>query len=56
MQVFQSPAAPSQFRGQPVEQLRVRRTAAVKTEIIGRIDETDAKVIVPEPIDDRAGE
>ena len=45
-----------QFGGQPVEQLRVRRLAAVEAEVAGRLDQPGAEVSLPEPVDDHPGE
>ena len=56
MDMFQMITACDQFRGQPVEQGLVRWPATVKAEIVRRVDQPDAKVIVPQPVDDHARE
>src|SRR5438552_3058640 len=44
----------AEFARQPIEQLRVRWPAAVAAEIVGRIDEALAEVVLPEAIGDAA--
>ena len=40
--------------GQPIEQLRVGRRGAHATKVVGSIDQTAAKMVEPDPIDDGA--
>ena len=44
----------AELDGQPVEQLGMRRPGAVAAEVVGRLDESAAEMIVPEAIGDRA--
>ena len=50
MDVLQRPAAADQFVRQPIEQLGMRRAAAVMPEIGGRLDDAAAEMVMPEPI------
>jgi hypothetical protein len=45
---------PHEFSGQPVEQRRVRRAAAVGAEVVGRVHDPHAKMVLPEAVDDDA--
>ncbi len=47
-------AAVAQLDGQPVEQLRMRRLRAVAAEVVGRVHQSPAEVIVPDAVDDRS--
>ncbi len=56
MQMFETPAVLDQLGGQPVEQFGMRGAAAVEAEVVGRIDQAHAEVIMPQPIDDHPRE
>ena len=43
----------AELDGQPVEQLGMRRPGAVAAEVVGRLDDSAAEMIVPEAIGDR---
>ena len=51
MQRLQSPATVDKFRGQPVEQFRMRRSRPLHTEVILRFDETSPEELLPNAID-----
>ena len=53
MQCLERLAVVAQLDGQPVEQLGMRRQGAVAAEVVGRVDDPAAEVIVPDAIDDR---
>ena len=38
---------------EPVEQFRVGRGRAHPAEVVGRVDQTPAEVLLPDPVDDR---
>ena len=57
MDRLQRPAVCLQLPRQPVEQFRMRRPATSKSKVAGRIDESDAKMVVPQTIhDDSCGQ
>src|SRR6185437_2565248 len=56
MEMLEPPAVLDQFGGQPVEQFGMRGPTAVEAEIVGRIDQTDAEMIMPQAIDDHPRE
>ena len=56
MDRLEAPALGDQLGGEPVEQLGVRRPAAVEAEVARRLDQARAEVGLPEPVDDHAGE
>src|SRR5262245_7469733 len=52
VQLLQRLAIVSQLRGQPVEQFGVRRQRPHPTEVVGRIDNAAAEVILPDAVGD----
>src|SRR5919201_1371695 len=52
MQLLQGLAMVAEFGGQPIEQLRMRRSRSVVAEVVGRIDQAGDEVIVPGSVDD----
>jgi hypothetical protein len=54
MQRLLAPASCHDFRGEPVEQLRVGRGLAARAEVAGRRHDSAAEVMLPEPVDDDA--
>ena len=46
-------AAVAELGGEPVEQLRVRRQRAHPAEVVRRLDDPPAEVVVPDAVDDR---
>jgi hypothetical protein len=52
---LQAIAAIDQLAGEPVQQLAVDRHAAAEAQVVGRLHQAAAEMIVPEAIDDRAG-
>src|SRR5207302_671998 len=53
LQALQRAAIFEKRRGQPVEQLRMRRQRAHPAEVARRSDQTPAEVLLPDAIDDR---
>ena len=54
--IAKAPVIRDELAGQPVEQARVRRRRAVDAEVARGADQPAAEVVVPEPVDDHAGE
>ncbi len=54
MQAFDSPTVLNQIRRQVVEQLRVRRLAALGAEVVRVGGQSRAEVILPDAVDDGA--
>src|SRR5688572_6756115 len=54
MQFLEAPAVGDQFRGEIVEEFRVRRHLALRAEITRRADQSEAKVVGPHAIHDYA--
>ena len=54
MEVFQRPVVADQFLSQEIEQLRVGRGTAVLTKIAGGVDNSGAKLELPDSIGDDA--
>src|SRR5262249_55419359 len=54
MDMFQAPAVGSEFRREPIEQFRLRRTIALRSEIFGRRDEAASEILLPDSTDDDA--
>ena len=50
-QLFDVPAGLAEFHGQPVEQLRVRRRLALRSEIFRRLHQAGSENLLPEAID-----
>ena len=46
---------PHELAGQPVEQFAVRRTPAIEPQVVRRLDDPGAKMIMPHAIDHHAG-
>ena len=55
-QLLHVPAGLAEFHGQPVEQFRVRRRRGLRAEVVGRLEESGAEELLPEPIDGDARE
>src|SRR5262249_36870383 len=53
MQLLERAAAVTQLAGQPVEQLGMGRLGAIAAEIVGCIDQSAAKVVLPDAAPDR---
>ena len=51
MQGFETPAIGLKLAGQPIEQFRMSRPAAVVAEVAGRGDDSLAKMVLPDPVD-----
>jgi len=51
-----APSPRDHLRGEPVEELRMRRRTAIEAEVARRLDQSRPEVRLPEPIDDDAGE
>ena len=49
---LQPPAAFDERGREPVEQFRMTGTFSLQSEIIGRLDEADSEMLLPQPIDD----
>jgi hypothetical protein len=56
VQGFEAPVVADEFLSEEVEEFGVGRAFALETEIAGGIDEAAAEVMVPEAVDDDAGE
>ena len=54
--VLETPVVVDQLVGEPVEQIRVRGQASVDPEIAGGFDQAGSEVVLPEPVDNHAGE
>jgi hypothetical protein len=52
--MLHTPSVAHEPRGEVVEQLRMAGAAAVEAKVAGRIDQTLAEVVVPEPVDEDA--
>src|SRR4051812_43219895 len=52
--MLETPAVLDQLDGEPIEQIGIRRSLALHAKIVGRRDNTAAKVLLPESIDDDA--
>jgi hypothetical protein len=55
MEKFEPPPRAHQFAGQPVEELRMARPAAVQAEVTRCRHDSPAEVILPDPVGDDAG-
>ena len=49
------PAGADELGRQPVEQLGVRRRLALDAEVLGRLDQARAEMVLPDPVDGHAG-
>ena len=54
VQFLERPAVGHKGGREPVEQLGMRRSHAVAAEIVGRIDQPGAEVMLPDAVDDHA--
>ena len=54
LNVLQIPARLNQLGGQPIEQFRMRRRLGLHAQIVGRLHQSDAEVMLPQSIDDNA--
>jgi len=54
MNRFQAALLRHQFRGEPVEQRRMRRQRALRPEVVFGFDDPAAKVLLPDAVDDHA--
>jgi hypothetical protein len=46
MELFQAPSFADKLAGQPIQQLRMRRFAAIKAEVVWAIDQARAEMIL----------
>ena len=56
VQGLEPPAVGDEFTGQPIEQLRVRWQLALQAEVIGRVHDAAAEMMLPKAVDDHARE
>lgn len=53
MQGSQRLSAISKLHGQPLEEFRMSRACAHMSKVVGGIDESASKMLLPDPVDDR---
>ncbi len=51
LQCAHIPAASNELARQPIQQLRMRRRRALRTKVLARLDQSDAKELLPDTID-----
>ena len=55
MERLEPPTPFDEGRGEPVEQLRMARAIALGPEVVDRLDEPGAEVVLPDPVDEDPG-
>lgn len=51
MHLFNTPTAPNEFAGEPIEKLRIARSLALRAEIVWRRDNAPTEMVLPDAID-----